>query len=183
MEVGQLAEHFERVKMNGRGFVALCPAHADKNPSLTVARGTTGWLVKCQVGCTFFEVVSAAGLRPLDFKFGSSDSLPTSTELDRTREIMRDMIRSTREIKWTFGQLMVEAFDLDIDDVREVLVKYPEFMLTSLPAAMRMHAIMFAGPIADLIGDRYYPQYDQKARGEIGARLWQEYKTQQSSLA
>jgi len=183
MELDQLAERFEMVRLNGRGFTARCPAHSDKNPSLTVARGTTGWLVKCQSGCTFFDVVSAAGLRPLDFKFGGSDNRTTLGKPDMTRDVMRDLIRESRDIKWTFGQLMVEAFDLDIKQVRKVLNKYPEFMLTSLPDAMKMHAIMFAGPVADMIGERYYPNYNRDAQGQIGERLWQEYRTQQSSLA
>ena len=182
MELEQLAEKFEMVKMNGRGFICRCPAHLDKNPSLTIARGRDGWLVKCQAGCNFFDVVSAAGLRPLDFKFGSS-SLATPDKPDQTMMIMRDLIRETREIKWTFGQLMIEAFALDVEDVRKVLRKYPEFLLISLPKAMEMHAIMFAGPIPDMIGDRYYPNYNDDARGQIGARLWQEYRIQQSSLA
>ena len=183
MEVEQLAERFEMVKMNGRGFVARCPAHADTNPSLTVARGTTGWLVKCQVGCTFFDVVSAAGLRPLDFKFGSSDSLATTAAPDKTRAIMRDLIRDDREIVWKFGDLMALAFGLSDVEVARTLANHPEFEDIGLPKAMEMHAIMFAGPIPDMIGSRYYPDYDDDARGQIGARLWQEYKTQQSSLA
>ena len=183
MELENLATNFEQVRMNGRGFTARCPAHADTNPSLTVARGTTGWLVKCQVGCSFLDVVAAAGLRPLDFKYEGSDSLVVPGEVDRTMTIMRDMIRQSRNIVWKFGDLMALAFDLSDEKVARTLAKHPEFENIGLPDAMKMHAILFAGPIADLIGDRYYPQYDQEARGRIGARLWQEYKTQQSSLA
>ena len=182
MELDVLVSHFEGVRMNGRGFTSRCPAHIDKDPSLTVARGSTGWLVKCQAGCNFFDVVSAAGLRPLDFKFGSS-SLAAPDKPDQTRRIMGDMVRESRRIVWQFGELMMLAFDLDSERVTEVLDRYPEFDNIGLREAMNMHAIMFAGPVADLIGHRYYPQYDQNARGRIGARLWQEYTTQQSSLA
>jgi len=141
-------------------------------------------MVKCWSGCSFFDVVSSAGLQPLNFKFGGSDSLAGGPDnIDRTQDIMRDMIRESRDIKWTFGQLMIEAFDLDTKQVRKVLNKYPEFLLVTLPAAMKMHVIMFAGPVAELIGERYYPNYDRDAQGQIGARLWQEYRTQQSSLA
>jgi len=183
MEVEQLAERFEQVKMNGRGFTARCPAHLDTNPSLTIARGRSGWLVKCQSGCTFFDVVSAAGLKPLDFKFGGSDSLSGGPDnIDRTRDVMRNMIRETRVIVWKFQDLFALAFDVPVDEVMVVLERYPEFIDLDLPSAMTMHAIMFAGPVADLIGKRYYPQYDQDARGRIGGRLWQEYTTQKSSL-
>jgi len=182
MELDQLVEHFERVKMTPRGFTSLCPAHRDSTPSLAVDKGTNWWLVSCRTGCTFNDVVAAAGLRPSDFSLGSS-SLATPNKPDKTLETMRDMIRETRDIKWTFGQLMVEAFDLDAKQVRKVLNRYPEFLLIDLPAAMKMYAIMYAGPIPALIGDRYYPNYDRDAQGQIGARLWQEYRTQQSSLA
>jgi len=182
MELDELIGYFDGVKMNGNGFTARCPAHLDANPSLAIQRGRSGWLVKCQVGCNFFDVVSAAGLRPLNFKFSDGVSLAPSVE-DKTLRVMRDMIRKSRTIIWKFSDLMVLAFDLSDEKVGRTLAKYPEFEDIGLPEAMKMHAIMFAGPIADLIGDRYYPQYDQDARGRIGARLWQEYKTQQSSLA
>ena len=47
-------------KAAGASWQALCPAHDDHNPSLSLTRGhTQGVLVKCHAGCTFEEVRDA----------------------------------------------------------------------------------------------------------------------------
>ena len=47
----------------GGGYMALCPAHDDKNPSLSVDQGDDGKiLVKCFAGCEYEDVCAAAGL-------------------------------------------------------------------------------------------------------------------------
>lgn len=58
----RLADH--RLKPAGDGrWMALCPAHGDRTPSLSVARGTGGKaLVHCHAGCTAESVMSAIGL-------------------------------------------------------------------------------------------------------------------------
>lgn len=46
---------------------ALCPAHADKNPSLVITECSNGTvLVKCWAGCTVEEVVQSIGLELKD---------------------------------------------------------------------------------------------------------------------
>lgn len=53
----------EAVKKSGGGFAARCPAHEDRNPSLSVSPGTTQPVViHCQAGCTPDAVLEAIGL-------------------------------------------------------------------------------------------------------------------------
>ena len=55
------------VKKAGTGWSARCPAHEDRNPSLSVAAGDDGRaLVKCHAGCETPAVVAAMGLRMHD---------------------------------------------------------------------------------------------------------------------
>ncbi|MDP9350275.1 MAG: hypothetical protein M3P51_01850, partial [Chloroflexota bacterium] len=57
----------EGVKPNGKGYQALCPAHDDHNPSLSVAEGDDGRvLLKCFAGCSVEEIVAAVGLETRD---------------------------------------------------------------------------------------------------------------------
>ena len=46
-------------KRSGAGWMALCPAHSDRNPSLSLSDGETGLLWYCHAGCTQ-EAVAAA---------------------------------------------------------------------------------------------------------------------------
>lgn len=53
-----------KVKRTGRGnWMACCPAHHDRSPSLTIHEAADGRiLVKCWAGCEFSEIVEAVGL-------------------------------------------------------------------------------------------------------------------------
>ena len=45
---------------SGDGWTALCPAHEDRNASLSVREGDTGTvLLKCFAGCAYKEIVAA----------------------------------------------------------------------------------------------------------------------------
>ncbi len=57
----------EGVRGTGRGqWSARCPAHEDREPSLSVAWTEQRWLVKCHAGCEFTEICDALGLGPQD---------------------------------------------------------------------------------------------------------------------
>lgn len=60
----KLLSRLEGVKATGPDrWVARCPAHADKRPSLSIRQGDDGrMLVHCWAGCSAAEVVHAAGL-------------------------------------------------------------------------------------------------------------------------
>ena len=50
-------------KPSGKGWIACCPAHDDRNPSLSITDGDDGKvLLHCHAGCSVDQIVSAAGL-------------------------------------------------------------------------------------------------------------------------
>lgn len=51
----------ERVRPNGGGFLARCPAHEDAEPSLSVSLGQRGVVFHCFAGCSPDDVVTKAG--------------------------------------------------------------------------------------------------------------------------
>lgn len=57
----------ERVKRDGSGWIARCPAHEDRHPSLSVSVGDADRvLVKCHAGCSVEAIVAAVGLELRD---------------------------------------------------------------------------------------------------------------------
>jgi putative DNA primase/helicase len=63
MNLETLLAHLNGVRQSGNGFVALCPAHPDNKPSLSVCQGDNGGiLVKCHVGCTADAICKALSL-------------------------------------------------------------------------------------------------------------------------
>lgn len=67
MTYEEILSHFQ-VKKYGNGKAqALCPAHPDKEASLTITQGNDGkTLLKCHAGCSSESVVLAAGLKMVD---------------------------------------------------------------------------------------------------------------------
>lgn len=66
MNADALLSRLEGVRRTSRGWLARCPAHADKNPSLSVKEGERGVLLRCWSGCDLAEVCQAMGLRISD---------------------------------------------------------------------------------------------------------------------
>jgi hypothetical protein len=63
------------VKKSGVGFMACCPAHDDRSPSLSVKEGDDGRvLIHCFAGCTFNEVVASLGLNAADLFVNQGNS-------------------------------------------------------------------------------------------------------------
>ena len=62
-----LRDHGHEPKRSGKGWSCRCPAHDDRNPSLSVNAGDDGRaLVRCHAGCTVEAVCAAIGLQPSD---------------------------------------------------------------------------------------------------------------------
>ena len=57
-----ILSRFRGVRHNGTGWVALCPAHADKIPSLSITVSNGKILLHCHAGCSVETVCSAAGI-------------------------------------------------------------------------------------------------------------------------
>jgi hypothetical protein len=72
--VERVLERLERVKKNGGGWEARCPAHEDRQPSLRVGEGADGRvLLKCHAGCTVEAIVAAVGLELRDLFAGEGE--------------------------------------------------------------------------------------------------------------
>lgn len=64
MSAQALIDKLERVRQTGSGtWIARCPAHEDKNPSMTVRECEDGRvLLHCFAGCAVQDVLGAVGL-------------------------------------------------------------------------------------------------------------------------
>ncbi len=57
-------------KSSGNGFIILCPAHDDKNPSLSIVEGDDGKvLITCHAGCSINDICSAIGIEVYQWLF------------------------------------------------------------------------------------------------------------------
>jgi putative DNA primase/helicase len=62
MNAEALIARLQGVRRNGHGWQALCPAHADKNPSLSIHLRDGRILLHCHAGCPQEAVLKALGV-------------------------------------------------------------------------------------------------------------------------
>ena len=77
MTLNEFLAHFNNVKGTGNGqYKALCPAHEDHNPSLSIGLSKDGRrvLLHCFAGCTEKDIMKKAGLTMNDLIMKQKDS-------------------------------------------------------------------------------------------------------------
>lgn len=81
MHVEELLNRLEKVKPNGRNkWMACCPAHGDKSPSLSIGVGHNGGIIlNCFAGCTAQDVCIALGVE-------MSELFPSDRYIQHTRK-------------------------------------------------------------------------------------------------
>ena len=73
MSVEALLDRLDKVKSAGKGkWVACCPAHEDRSPSLSIRDDGGKTLIHCFAGCHTADVLGAIGMEMSDL-FPSSD--------------------------------------------------------------------------------------------------------------
>lgn len=70
MTFERILSHFQVRKCGTGKAQCICPAHADREASLTLTDGNDRALIKCHAGCSTEEVVIAAGLKMSDLFYG-----------------------------------------------------------------------------------------------------------------
>jgi putative DNA primase/helicase len=64
MKLQAFLDRLRSVTHNGNGWMARCPAHEDKKPSLSICERNGNILLKCFAGCSFEAVCAALGIEP-----------------------------------------------------------------------------------------------------------------------
>ena len=76
-------ERLEKVRRNGAGYIARCPAHEDDEPSLSVAQGERWIIFHCFAGCDRDDIRLKLGIEWSDLVL---DDLPPSERKPRRRD-------------------------------------------------------------------------------------------------
>ncbi len=69
----------EGIRKNGTGYMAKCPAHADRNPSLSIREGVKGIVLYCHAGCSVNSVLESIDLSPSDLFYDGKATIPDVT--------------------------------------------------------------------------------------------------------
>lgn len=115
-----LLPRLEGVRRAGRGWIARCPAHEDRSPSLSIGAGDDGRvLVHCFGGCPVSDVLAAVGLSVNDlFERRLPDRHMTPAERRALRERARvtDVCAAVRILDREAALLLIAAGYVDRGD-------------------------------------------------------------------
>ncbi len=98
-KIEDVAKLFYARRTGPKRYVAKCPAHPDRSPSLSICAGRGGRvLVLCRAGCHTADVLAAAGLSIRDLFSGPPPSPAQQAIAERTREANYAARRHLRQI-------------------------------------------------------------------------------------
>lgn len=87
-----LLSHFEGVQRYRDGYIARCPAHRDRSPSLSISESGDRFLLHCFAGCTSLDICKLVGIKLNDlFKSPKFSSKPESPKEKRAREACNEL--------------------------------------------------------------------------------------------
>jgi len=73
MRAAEFATRVAQARHRGDHYVARCPAHEDRSPSLSFRDGQRGLLLHCWAGCRVEEIASAVELTVADLFYGCAE--------------------------------------------------------------------------------------------------------------
>ncbi len=120
MSFEALLDRLDGVKPTGPGrFMARCPAHADKSPSLGVKDCGDGFtVVNCLAGCETEDVLAAVGLSFNDLypeRIGSEHSYKPERQRFDARQVLR-VLRSEANLVAIAAENIAEGITLSDED-------------------------------------------------------------------
>lgn len=106
-----LLDQLEKCRRKGKGWMARCPAHSDKTPSLSISEASDGKvLLHCHSGCSPEAVLDAVGLEWSDL---FPNGLSQEARLDYERKAALETIKRVKLVT-----AMAEKSDMSSEDKR-----------------------------------------------------------------
>jgi len=88
--------HFPSARPNGSGYIARCPAHDDKTPSLSISEKDSKVLLHCHAGCTTDAICAAAGMEMRDLFAEQATEKKVVATYDYTDEAGKLLFQAVR---------------------------------------------------------------------------------------
>ncbi len=87
MTFPETVRHFQARRIAKGKYIALCPHHRDRKPSLSIREGHSTALIKCMSqGCSLVEICKASGIRVTDLWYETTESPSAIRRALRKRE-------------------------------------------------------------------------------------------------
>lgn len=131
MNLESILGRLQRVRRNGTGWMALCPAHEDKNPSLSIRAENGRVLLKCFAGCTTKAICEKAGIELTELSPDTQAAREIVAEYDYLDESSKMLFQVVRYEPKSFRQRRPDGkggWHWNLNGVRRVLHRLPEVL-------------------------------------------------------
>ncbi len=131
MNLEAILDRLPGVRRNGNGWMALCPAHADTNPSLSINEGKGKILLKCFAGCTTEAVCEKAGIELSELFGDNGAAARIVAEYDYQDENGKLLFQVVRYEPKNFKQRRPDGkggWHWNLNGARRVLYRLPEVL-------------------------------------------------------
>lgn len=119
------------VVKSGDEYKALCPAHDDHNPSLSIRQGDTGKpVLYCHVGCSYESILTAMGInRPAHLKLAHSKKIVATYDYcDEHGQLLYQKVRLEPKSFYIRRQDAYGGWINSKGDTRPVLYRLPDVL-------------------------------------------------------
>lgn len=96
-------------RQNKRGWIACCPAHQDRHPSLAISDGERGVLLKCWAGCAVEDITAAVGVSVTDLFYDTNRGAVEYPAALKQRQAERARREQAYEVQGLASDLLREA--------------------------------------------------------------------------
>ena len=134
MTIHEIIGRLKGAKARGAGWLALCPAHSDRNPSLSVREENGKVLIHCHAGCAPEAVMGVLGLQVSDLFQGDRGQNQILATYSYTNESNQLLFQVVRYMPKAFRQRRPNrsgGWIWKTGDVRRVLYRLPEVVRAS----------------------------------------------------
>jgi hypothetical protein len=130
--IGNFLNKLEKVRGSKGRWVACCPAHVDRSPSLAITETDDGRiLLKCFAGCSAQQVVEAVGMDLTDL-FPNDNNISSLKEKHFNKPVRRPFYATDLLKIIQFEALLTSVAAFDLSQGREVSTEDRKRLKTAL---------------------------------------------------
>jgi hypothetical protein len=93
--IDNIVSRLKNLKKDSNGYIASCPAHPDKTPSLSISEGQDGRvLLRCHAGCTVESILTTLNLKHSDLYPGNEQRIEATYKYqDASGNVIFEVVR------------------------------------------------------------------------------------------
>jgi len=129
MNLEAILARLRGVRPNGNGYIAHCPAHEDRKPSLSIREEGGKLLLHCHAGCSTEQVCSALGIELSDLFSTNGSAKCIEAVYSYVDELNKLLFEVVRYAPKGFRQRRPNGhggWEWNLDNVRRALYRLPE---------------------------------------------------------